>query len=94
VREKEHTLWFHLCEFRELKKSIRRDRTEITDDLRQGAAGGLTAKGHRGQSGLLEIFFFLEQDSGSMGTFVCQKSSNLKWMRCIIFKLYLKTFDF
>ena len=58
------------------------------------AVGGLTAKGHRGPSGVPEIFFFLEQDSGSMGTSVCQKPSNLKWMCCIIFKLYLKTFDF
>ena len=55
-------------------------------------AGGLSAKG------LKRIFWsagdVLEHGSGSMGTFSCQKSSNLKWIDCIIFKLILKKFDF
>ena len=29
-----------------------------------------------------------------MGTFSCQKSSNLKWIDCLILKLILKKFDF
>ena len=54
--------------------------------------GGLTAKGHK------RIFWntggVLEQGSGSMGTSTCQKSSNSKWIDCIILKLILKKFDF
>lgn len=53
------------------EKLIHRDRNWITDYLGRGAVGGLTAKGHRRQSGVLETFFFLEQDSGSVGTVVC-----------------------
>ena len=54
--------------------------------------GGLTAKGHKrifGNTGGV-----LEQGSGTMGTSTCQKSSNLKWIDCIILKLILKKFDF
>ena len=36
----------------------------------------------------------LELDSASTGTFSCQKSSDLKWIDCIILKLILKKFDF
>ena len=54
--------------------------------------GGLTAKGHK------RIFWntggVLEQGSVSIGTSTCQKSSNSKWIDCIILKLILKKFDF
>ena len=55
-------------------------------------AGGLSAKG------LKRIFWsagdVLEHGSGSMGMFSCQKSSILKWIDCIIFKLSLKNLIF
>ena len=54
--------------------------------------GGLTAKR------LKRIFWSAgdvrELGSVSMGTFSCQKSSDLKWIDCIILKLILKKFDF
>ena len=48
--------------------------------------------------GLKRIFWsagdVLEHGNGSMHMFSCQKSSNMKWIDCIIFKLILKKFDF
>ena len=48
--------------------------------------------------GLKGIFWsaghVLELGSVSMSTFSFQKSSNMKWIDCIIFKLILKKFDF
>ena len=47
--------------------------------------------------GLKGIFWsagdVLELGIGSIGTSTCQKSSNLKWIDCIILKLILKKFD-
>ena len=54
--------------------------------------GGLTAK--RLKRIVWSAGDVLELDSASTGTFSCQKSSDLKWIDCIILKLILKKFDF